>query len=144
MLCVAIGHGGLGDPNLFGFTACPPTPGVGLPWWAHHCKAPPICVFGKWVACGGQRQPGLWCFSQPNPQGKLLWQDHPFNDGPPEPLSSPAFATEYRFDATNKEGGVWKILRWEMQAHFTRQAIEVNGRVQGASSSVTDMELAKL
>ena len=71
-------------------------------------------------------------------------QDHPFNDGPPEPLSSPAFATEYRFDATNKEGGVWKILRWEMQAHFTRQAIEVNGRVQGASSSVTDMELAKL
>jgi len=31
-----------------------------------------------------------------------------------------------------------------MQAHFTRQAIEVNGRVQGASSSVTDMELAKL
>ena len=31
-----------------------------------------------------------------------------------------------------------------MQAHFTRQGIEVNGRMQGASSSITDMELSKL
>jgi hypothetical protein len=44
--------------------------------------------------------------------------DHPFNDGPPEALSAPAFATEYRFDVTNKEGGVWKILRCERTFFF--------------------------
>ena len=81
--------------------------------------------------------------------------DSVMNQGPAiEPLHGPAFVGEYRFEARRVlddeatcgggEGWLWLFSKFEEQHHFSREALPVNGRLVGPSSSTPDNALSRL